>query len=117
MILTEDGGVVKAESRYLGKRTNNQAEYEALIAALKAAVELGAKEAVCHLDSELVCRHLTGAYRVKNPELRKLWGKVQELKACFARLEFVNVPRTDPFIRQADFLVNQRLDQESKRPM
>jgi ribonuclease HI len=115
LILSGEGQVVKAESCFLGKRTNNQAEYEALIAALKAAVELDAKEAVCHLDSQLVCKHLTGEYRVKDPQLHKLWVKVQELKRCFTHIQFVNVPRTNQFIRQADFLVNQRLDEVNKR--
>jgi ribonuclease HI len=85
LILAENGAVIKAESRYLGKRTNNQAEYEALIAALRAAAELGAKEVVCHLDSQLVCKHLTGAYKVKNPELLKLWTETQELKTLLQR--------------------------------
>jgi ribonuclease HI len=115
LILAENGEVIKAESRYLGKRTNNQAEYEALIAALKAAAELGAKEVVCHLDSQLVCRHLTGAYRVKNPELLKLWTETQELKRCFKDVQFVNVPRTHRFIQEADLLVNKTLDEASQR--
>jgi ribonuclease HI len=111
LILNEKGAVLRTGSVYLGKRTNNQAEYEALIAALKAALELGAQEVVCHLDSELVGKHLTGEYRVKNPELLKLWETAQQLKRQFRKVSFVNVPRTNRFISQADRLVNERLDQ------
>jgi ribonuclease HI len=114
LIFSEEGEVVKAESRFLGRRTNNQAEYEALIVALESAVKLGADEVVCHLDSELVGKHLTGAYSVKNVELRVRWKKVQELKRCFKRVSFINVPRTNRHIKEADALVNERLDQEGK---
>ncbi len=111
IIFGEEGKVLKKGARCLGKRTNNQAEYEALIAALKSAAELGAEEIVCHLDSELVGKHLTGEYKVKNAELRKLWQKVQELKRLFKRASFLNVPRTNKYIQQADKLVNAKLDE------
>ena len=71
LILSETGQVLMAKSRYLGSRTNNQAEYEALITALESAMKLQADEVACHLDSQLVVRQITGEYRVKNPELRK----------------------------------------------
>ena len=111
LIVAENGVVQKAEARYLGKRTNNQAEYEALIAALQAASEMGAAEVVCYLDSELVCKHLTGEYKVKNSELQKLWAKTRELKQCFKQVSFVNVPRTNNFIQEADRLLNVELDE------
>ena len=115
LILSEAGEILVSESVFVGKRTNNQAEYEALIAALKAASALGGQDVVCHLDSELVCRHLTGQYRVRKPELLKLWNKAQELKRSFVSIRFVNVPRTDSWIQQADRLVNLKLDEEAKR--
>jgi ribonuclease HI len=110
LILDENAVVVKKQARFLGKRTNNQAEYEALVGALEAASQIATEEVVCHLDSELVCRHLTGEYKVKNPELLKLWKRVQELKRCFKRVSFVIVPRTNKFIQEADGLVNDALD-------
>ena len=110
LIVAENEEVQKAEAHYLGKRTNNQAEYEALIAALQAASEMGAQEVVCYLDSELVCKHLTGEYKVKNSALQKLWTKTRELKRCFKQISFVNVPRTNSFIQEADRLLNVELD-------
>lgn len=114
LVLAENGQVLKAGSRYLGKRTNNQAEYEALIAALEAAKAIGTREVTCHLDSEVVAKHLKGEYHVKNPELRKLWMKVQELKQSFGKVSFVNVPRTNSYIQEADTLVNQTLDKAAE---
>jgi ribonuclease HI len=111
LILSETGVVLRTGAHFLGERTNNQAEYEALNAALEAATQLGGDEVLCHLDSELVCRQLTGDYRVKNPELQVLWRKTQELKRCFKAVRFVNVPREDRWIQEADRLVNERLDQ------
>ena len=114
LVLAENGQVLKSGSRYLGKRTNNQAEYEALIAALEAAKAIGSEEVTCRLDSEVVAKHLKGEYRVRNPELRKLWIKVQELKQCFGKVSFVNVPRTNSYIQEADALVNLTLDKAVK---
>jgi ribonuclease HI len=99
-----------SNSRFIGSRTNNQAEYEALIAALEAAVSLHAEEVVCHLDSELVVKQLTGEYAVKNPELKKLWSKVQELNRRFKQVSFISVPRINRQIQKADALVNEALD-------
>ena len=101
-----------AKSRYLGSRTNNQAEYEALIAALESAIALHAEEVICHLDSELVVKQLNGEYRVKNSELRKLWRQVQELIRSFTNASFISVPRTNTYIQKADALVNNALDEQ-----
>jgi ribonuclease HI len=114
LILTEKGQVVKKQSRCLGVRTNNQAEYEALIAALESAAAIGAEELICHLDSEVVAKHLTGEYKVKNAALKQLWNRAQELKKRFKKVSFVNVPRTDRYIQEADRLVNEALDEASK---
>ena len=112
IILSENGQVLTANSRYLGSRTNNQAEYEALIAALESAAKLHADEVTCHLDSQLVTKQVTGEYRVKNPELKQLWLKVQELRRNFKKTTFVSVPRTNIQIQKADALVNETLDKQ-----
>jgi len=98
------------KSRYIGLRTNNQAEYEALIAALESAVAFNAEEITCHLDSELVAKQLIGEYAAKNRELRKMWNKVQELKTHFKKVSFIIVPRTNNQIQKVDKLVNETLD-------
>lgn len=116
MILTEDGRILKRSSKYVGVRTNNQAEYEALISALKSASKLSSREVVCYMDSELVVKHLNGEYQVKNSKLKTLWQKVNELKQRFQKVSFMYVPRTDSYIQKVDWLANQTLDRvgESK---
>jgi ribonuclease HI len=110
LAVTVSGQVIKADARFIGEATNNQAEYTALIAALEFARTFKAQEVTCHLDSELVAKQLKGQYKVKNAELRVLWNKTVELKGYFKKTCFVHVPRTNPFIQQADALVNKTLD-------
>jgi ribonuclease HI len=110
VILSSEGKVLMTGSRFIGVHTNNQAEYEALIAALESAVGLHAEEVTCHLDSELVTKQVTGGYRVKNSELRRLWSKVRALTSRFKKVGFVSVPRSNIFIQEADALVNEALD-------
>ena len=115
LILSENGQTLMTKSRYIGLRTNNQAEYEALIAALESALALNAEEVTCHLDSELVAKQLTGEYAVKNLELREMWNKAQELKKHFKKVSFINVPRTNNQIQKVDKLVNETLDAASNK--
>ena len=115
LALTEKGEVVKTDSRYIGKHTNNQSEYKALIAGLEFAIASEVEEAVCNLDSELVTKQLNGEYSVKNFELQKLWRSTKELKNCFKKISFVNVPRSNPYIQRADALVNRTLDEEESK--
>jgi ribonuclease HI len=110
IIQTVTNQTVTTSSRYIGVCTNNQAEYQALIAALEAAATLKAEVLTCHLDSELVAKQLSSEYRVKNQELRLLWQKVQDTKKQFKEVKFVNVPRTHRVIQEADKLVNLTLD-------
>jgi ribonuclease HI len=113
-IMTEDDKVLKRYSKCIGLHTNNQAEYEALISALKFASKLTDQKAICYLDSELVVRQLNGEYKVKNPELRTLLVKVQELKRNFKGIAFTSVPRTNVQIEEVDRLVNEALDRAGK---
>lgn len=108
----EHAEVVKTDSRFLGVRTNNQAEYEALISALDYALAAGADEIICYLDSELVGRQMKGEYSVKNLELRRLYLKAHALRVKFKKAEFYNVARTNSFIQKADALVNKTLDEQ-----
>jgi ribonuclease HI len=111
----ELGQTVKTETQYIGIRTNNQAEYEALLLALSYAAEQKAPEVVCHLDSELVGKQLNGQYTVKNAELQQLHQKVKTLITAFKKVTFINVPREHPQIQWADSLVNKTLDSQAKR--
>ncbi len=115
MILTENGKILKRHSKYVGIKTNNQAEYEALISALESASKLTDQEVVCYLDSALVVKHLNGEYQVKNPNLKTLWLKIKELEQKFQKVSFRHVPRTDRYIKEVDWLANQTLDKVTNR--
>jgi ribonuclease HI len=113
--LSENNALLMKDARCIGSGTNNQAEYEALIAALEFASKVKAEEVVCHLDSELVTKQLNGEYSVKDPKLKKLWLRVHDLAKGFKKVSYSNVPRTHPSIQAADTLVNEVLDKASRR--
>jgi ribonuclease HI len=78
-------------SRYIGDTTNNQAEYQAVIAGLKEATRFKADLVTLYLDSELVAKQLAGSYRVKNIFLFPLHKEAAELCKKFTRLSIVHV--------------------------
>ena len=110
IILSEDEKILKRYSKYVGVKTNNQAEYEALISALEFASKLTSQELVCYMDSELVVKHLNEEYQVINPKLKTLWLKVHELRQNFKKTSFIHVPRTNSYIQEVDWLANQTLN-------
>ncbi len=110
LLLRDDGCLLARHAAYVGVRTNNQAEYEALIAALEAAAALHAQEVVCHLDSELVVKQLTGVYRVRNPILRRLWQRAHALTPHFRQVVFKHVARENQYLATVDRLANQALN-------
>jgi ribonuclease HI len=104
-----EGGDVLAEAgETIGTATNNEAEYRALITALRRAEALGAREVEVRSDSELLVRQMTGAYRVKSPHLRALWDEAQRAADAFERVRYVEVRRTENV--EADRQVNLALD-------
>ncbi len=109
MILSEDRKMLKRYSKRVGVRTNNQAEYEALISALEFASTLPDQQAVCYIDSELVVKQLNGEYRVRNQKLKILWQKVNAFKQRFKRISFKHVSRTNRYIQEVDQLANEAL--------
>lgn len=102
-----DGG------EYLGITTNNQAEYQAVYAALQKALELGIKNVDFRLDSNLVVNQLNGIYKIKNRDLWPIYEKIKELEGQFNRISFTHVRRE--FNRLADGIVNKVLDEHSSR--
>ncbi len=109
-IVDEDGVLVKKVSKFLGKRTNNEAEYEALIIALKLARDFTEGHVKCFLDSELVVKQLNREYQVRSPHLEGLWLKVRGLQRHFQSVSFTHVSRVDRNIEEVDKLANRVLD-------
>jgi ribonuclease HI len=83
--------VLAKVSRYIGEGTNNQAEYQAVIAGLKEAARFKADQATLYLDSELVAKQLIGSYKVRNLFLFPLYKEALELCKKFSELSIVHV--------------------------
>ncbi len=102
--------IVSRHSGTIGRATNNEAEYRAIIAALGKAAEMKAERVVLYSDSELVVRQLIGVYRIKEKRLRELSEKVKSLEKRFKSVKYNNLRRTDKMISFADSMVNEALD-------
>ncbi|MDQ2908377.1 MAG: ribonuclease HI family protein [Candidatus Eremiobacteraeota bacterium] len=108
-VLYADDGTLLAEiGEYLGRTTNNVAEWNGLRAGLERARDLGVSEIVIRLDSELVVRQVTGIYRVKHAALIPLAARVKALLRGFAKVDIGHVPRKQN--AAADAIVNRVLD-------
>ena len=109
VIFNSEGETMRELSRYLGKTTNNVAEYAGLLMGLEEAIKLGVKELRVESDSELLVRQLTGIYRVKEPRLIELHKKAQELLRRFDSYRIRHVYREQN--RIADKLANRGIDE------
>ncbi len=113
-VVVKGGKVLTKESAYLGVTTNNEAEYKALLMALKWLTEnqkdfKDGSVSIC-LDSELVVRQLTGIYKVKNENLKTLLTKAKDLeREIKIDSQYVVVRREKN--KLADKLVNMKLDE------
>ncbi|MBI5243757.1 MAG: ribonuclease HI family protein [Elusimicrobia bacterium] len=113
VIQDEAGTLLRERGRCLGERTNNAAEYEALLEALRLAFELGGTRLKIRSDSELLVRQYNGQYRVKSPKLLEFLLEAHRLARRFESVEFAHVPREQN--KRADRLANQALDAEAKK--
>lgn len=108
VIFDKNDKLLKFNAKYLGIATNNQAEYEGLLTALRMAQFMDVNEIKCYLDSDLIVKQLTGVYKVKSPNIKGLKSSVDKLITKFEKVEFVHVRRE--YNKFADKLVNIVLD-------
>jgi len=115
VVYNSDNQKILEFSSYLGRATNNQAEYQALISGLGQIQKIVSDKTLlkeidinAYLDSELVVKQLKGEYRVKNKDLKPLFGKALKLTLDFNKVSFFHIPRQNN--KEADKLVNQELD-------
>lgn len=101
-------GDVKKYKKFIGRSTNNQAEYQALIFALERARECGAQSVDVFMDSELVVSQMNQKYRVKEKDLARLFVKAWNLTLRFKKVAFRHIARNDN--KEADHLVNEAID-------
>lgn len=98
---------------YLGEATNNVAEYQALLHALRYALEKGMRRVRVFSDSELVVRQIEGAYKVKHPAMKKLHGEAMALLGRFEEAAVSHIPRESN--HEADRLANLALDERTSK--
>jgi ribonuclease HI len=114
VIQDSNGEKIKEYGERLGIKTNNEAEYTAVVFALKKVKQLFGKEKAkkmnieMRMDSQLAVRQLSGQYKIETEKLFPLFIAVWNLKMDFASIHFVHVPREKN--KEADRMVNESLD-------
>ena len=114
VIRDEKGNLTKEYGEAIGIKTNNEAEYAAVISALKKIKALFGKEKAkktevnFKMDSEFVMKQLNGEYKIEEERMQPLFIAVWNLKMDFARVTFSHVRREQN--KEADRLVNMALD-------
>lgn len=116
-VIEEEKGVLKKEyGEYIGRATNNEAEYKAVIMALRKLKQLVGKEKAfesrveVRVDSELLERQINGHYKILDGSIQPLFLELWNLKIDFSDIKFKHVPREKN--RAADRMVNAALDKE-----
>jgi ribonuclease HI len=110
LVEDESGHILKRHARYLGRATNNQAEYEALLDGINIALMLGAKEISIYADSELLVKQMNGEYRVKNPDLQEKFTQAKSMLSGVGRVIIRHIPREKN--KEADALANEAIDKK-----
>lgn len=115
-VVIKGGGIDTGYGDYIGKTTNNEAEYQALISALKKVKSLMGKqdakkvELECFLDSELIVKQLNHEYKIENENMQKFFLQVWNLMTDYKEVTFAHVRREQN--KEADKFVNLALDKE-----
>jgi len=105
-----EGRMLEQRGEYLGRATNNVAEYRGLLLGLSLARAHGVQSLDVSLDSELIVRQINGQYKVRHPELRTLWDEVMRELRGFASWKVGHVRREQNAV--ADRLVNEAIDRQ-----
>ena len=108
-----DGTEVAGLYGYLGQATNNVAEYQALLHALRYALAHNVRRVRVYSDSELVVRQMDGTYRVKHKDMVPLHREARALLGRFEEAQLAHVPREQN--READRLANRALDERASK--
>lgn len=115
----EKGRVIKEYAQKIGRATNNEAEYEAVIFALQKAKLLFGKQKAKNMeieiktDSEFLAKQLNGQYKILDRNIEQLFLKTWNLRIDFGKVVFKYIPRSEN--READKLVNRALDYKGER--
>ncbi len=114
VIIENEAGKLLAQGRkFLGRMTNNQAEYHALILGLQAVARYQPASVQAFLDSELVVHQMNQRYQVKDAGLLPLYQQARKLAAMLPEIHFAHVPRGQN--QRADALANAAMDEYQRR--
>src|ERR1700726_297083 len=114
VVRNERGEIVAKLKKYIGRMTNNVAEYYGLIAPLDYAQSNGVRALRVESDSELLVRQMRGHYKVKSPDLRPLFERAKKMSQTFDLFRINHVYREQN--TEADALANEALDETSGVP-
>ena len=114
VVRNERGEVVAKLKKYIGRMTNNVAEYYGLIAALDYAQSNGVRALRIESDSELLVQQMRGHYKVKSLDLRPLFERAKKMAQTFESFRIDHVYREQN--SEADALANEALDETSGKP-
>ena len=103
-IRDERGRLITSIAQPIGRATNNQAEYRAVIAALERAITLGAREVEVRSDSEWLVKQINGRYRVKAASIKPLYQRVKQLEGQLGGFAIKHISRRQN--TEADSLAN-----------
>lgn len=113
ILLDESGRVLEELSGFLGRATNNVAEYQGLLAGLAKVLEHSPDYLTVKSDSQLLTNQLLLKYRVKDPKLIPLFDRAKTLLKQFPQVEILHIPREEN--RPADVLANNALEHEASK--
>jgi len=114
LIRDANGGVVAKLKKYIGRFTNNVAEYYGLIAAMDYAQSHRVRAIRIESDSELMVKQMRGLYKVKSADLQPLYERAQKMSKAFDSFRIDHVYREQN--READALANEALDETEGKP-
>ena len=107
------GTVISSFKKFIGKATNNEAEYRAVILALNQAKSLHPEKIQLHLDSRLVAEQVKGNFKIKEARLKRLFWQIRDLiMELGGNIEFIYIPREQN--KSADKLANEAIDENEK---
>ena len=109
VLIKEESGSAREVKKYLGTRTNNQAEYTALITALESVHDYKNRDISIFTDSLLLANQMNGIWKVKHPEIKELYTRAKGLIEGFRRVTISHIPREEN--READRLANLAIDE------
>ncbi len=104
------GNIIHSKSEYIGTKTNNTAEYMAIISALKEAERFHRGKIKIFSDSQLAINQINKEYRITKEHLSKLCNEVYDLTNKYEDVKFFHVGRNNPYIEKCDILCNECLD-------